>query len=86
GAACLGRDDIGTLGVGKRADFAVWVTDDIADIADPLVGLVFGPDRRVDRLVVGGRSVVEGGALVGVDLAEAHRRLAQRASRLWEHA
>ena len=86
GAACLGRDDIGTLEVGKRADFAVWGTDDIADIADPLVGLVFGPDRRVDRLVVGGRSVVEGGALVGVDLAEAHRRLAQRASRLWEHA
>ena len=83
GARCLGRADIGALEVGRRADFAVWSTEDIADIADPLVGLVFGPDRRVDRLVVGGRAVVQGGALVGVDLTAAHRRLAQRASRLW---
>ena len=74
------------FGRSEALTIARTAVDDIADIADPLVGLVFGPDRRVDRLVVGGRSVVEGGALVGVDLAEAHRRLAQRASRLWEHA
>ena len=36
GARCLGRDDIGRLEVGARADLAVWPGDDLADIADPI--------------------------------------------------
>jgi cytosine/adenosine deaminase-related metal-dependent hydrolase len=83
GANCLGRSDLGRLEVGATADLAFWPVSDLDDIEDPLVGLVFGPDRRVDRLVVGGRTVVEAGALNGVDLADAHRRLAIRARRLW---
>jgi len=84
GARCLGLDDVGRLEVGQRADLAVWPGDDLADIADPLAGLVLGPDRRVRHLLVGGRPVVTEGALTGVDLAAAHRDLAQRARLLWE--
>ena len=83
GARCLGRDDIGRLEIGARADLAVWPADDLADIADATGALVLGPDRRVRHLVVGGRTVVENGELVGSDHAAARRRLAERARRLW---
>ena len=68
GARCLGRPDLGRLEVGAPADIAVWPADDIADIADPVAGLVLGPNRQVRHLFVGGEAVVTDGALVGVDL------------------
>ncbi|MEE2767969.1 MAG: 8-oxoguanine deaminase [Actinomycetota bacterium] len=84
GARCLGVDDIGQLEVGWRADLAVWPASDIADIADPLAGLVLGPDRRVRHLLVNGLPVVTEGVPIGVDLGLAHRDLAARARRLWD--
>jgi cytosine/adenosine deaminase-related metal-dependent hydrolase len=83
GAACLGREDIGRLEPGARADLAVWPAEDIADIPNPVDGLVLGPDRRVRHLLVGGEAVVLDGALAGVDLSEAHAELARRARTLW---
>jgi len=66
GAAVLGRDDIGSLEVGKRADIAVWRTDglELAGAADPVGGLVLSGPHRVERLYVGGVAVVRGGHLV----------------------
>lgn len=84
GARCLGRDDLGRLEVGAAADLAVWPGDDLGDIADPHTALVFGPDRLVRHLVVGGELVVADGNLVGVDLAEVRRRHAEAARRLWD--
>ena len=83
GARCLGRDDIGVLAPGYRADIAVWPADDLTDITDAVAGLVLGPDRRVRHLLVGGELVVADGELPGVDLAHARRTLAARARRLW---
>ena len=85
GARCLGVDErVGGLEPGMAADLAVWPGDDIADVVDPLAGLVLGPDRRVRHLYVGGRAVVTDGRLLGCDLADAHARLARRARRLWD--
>ena len=83
GAAVLGRDDIGSLEPGKRADFAVWRTDglELGGAEDPVAGLVLSAPHRVDRLVVEGEDVVRGGALVRADEAEiarAHRVEARR--------
>jgi cytosine/adenosine deaminase-related metal-dependent hydrolase len=83
GAAVLGRDDIGSLGPGKRADFAVWRTDglELGGAEDPVAGLVLSAPHRVDRLVVEGEEVVRGGALVRADeaeIAQAHRVEARR--------
>ena len=82
GARCLGRDDIGRLEPGYRADVVVWPGDDLADVLDPLAGLVLGPDRtpgtsswRAARR--------PGRQLLGADIAELHRDLARRARRLW---
>jgi cytosine/adenosine deaminase-related metal-dependent hydrolase len=82
GAACLGRGDIGKLEPGLRADVVVWPAGDLADIADPVTGLVLGPDRRARDVFVGGRQVVAGGQVLGADLPAARRDLAVRARRL----
>jgi cytosine/adenosine deaminase-related metal-dependent hydrolase len=83
GAEVLGRDDIGTLEPGKRADFAVWRTDglELGGAADVVAGFVFSAPHRVDRLIVGGEEVVRDGHLVRADeedIAREQRRQARR--------
>jgi cytosine/adenosine deaminase-related metal-dependent hydrolase len=66
GTAVLGRDDLGSLESGKRADVAVWRTDtlEMAGSRDLVSGLVLSAPHRVDRLYVGGEEVVRDGRLV----------------------
>jgi cytosine/adenosine deaminase-related metal-dependent hydrolase len=83
GAAVLGRDDIGSLEMGKQADLAIWRTDglELGGADDLVAGMVLSGPHRVDRLVVGGEDVVRGGALTRADesaIARAHRVEAQR--------
>jgi cytosine/adenosine deaminase-related metal-dependent hydrolase len=86
GSAVLGRDDIGELSPGKRADIAVWRTDGLelgGAEPDPVAGLVLSAPHRVDRLYVGGEEVVRDGHLVRADEAEIareHRVQSQRLS------
>jgi 8-oxoguanine deaminase len=85
GAAVLGRDDIGQLAPGKRADIAVWRTDGLelgGAEADPVAGLVLSAPHRVDRLFVGGEEVVRDGHLVRADEAEIAREHRVQAARL----
>jgi cytosine/adenosine deaminase-related metal-dependent hydrolase len=83
GARCLGRDDIGRLEPGLRADVVVWPGDDLADVLDPLAGLVLGPERTARHVFVEGEYVVRDGGLVGADIRALHAELAGRARRLW---
>jgi cytosine/adenosine deaminase-related metal-dependent hydrolase len=83
GARCLGRDDLGSVAVGQRADLAVWDAHDLADVPDAVVGLVLGPDRQVRDLLVGGERIVADGRLAHVDLRAARADLALRSKRLW---
>jgi 8-oxoguanine deaminase len=83
GAALLGRDDIGELSRGKRADLAVWRTDglELGGAEDLVAGLVLSGPHRVDRLYVGGSEVVRDGRLVHAgeeEIAREHRRQAKR--------
>ncbi len=83
GAAVLGRDDIGQLSPGKRADLAVWRTDglELGGADDLVAGLVFSGPHRADRLYVGGEEVVRDGHLVQADeseIAKEHRVQAER--------
>jgi cytosine/adenosine deaminase-related metal-dependent hydrolase len=83
GATCLGRDDIGRLSPGARADVVVWPADDLTDIPEAIDGLVLGPDRRARHVYVEGELVVEDGQLRGMDLDRARVDLGRRARRLW---
>lgn len=86
GAECLGRDDVGSIEVGKRADIALFGVDDLAHAgaADPVASLVLCASRGVRHLLVEGRLVVRDHRLTGIDqgdVASQGRRLAQRISR-----
>jgi cytosine/adenosine deaminase-related metal-dependent hydrolase len=83
GAAVLGRDDLGSLEPGKRADIAVWRTDtlEMAGSRDLVPGLVLSAPHRVDRLYVGGAEVVRDGRLVHADEEEIARHHRVQAGR-----
>jgi cytosine/adenosine deaminase-related metal-dependent hydrolase len=83
GARCLGRTDVGRLEPGLRADVVVWPGDDLADVLDPLAGLVLGPERRARHVLVDGEYVVRDGGLVGADIGALRAELTRRARRLW---
>jgi 8-oxoguanine deaminase len=83
GAAVLGRKDIGSLEVGKCADFfAVNLNRlEFTGMHDPVSAIVFGQPVRVDYTVVNGKFVVKAGQLVTVDedkLIERHNKAAKR--------
>ncbi len=84
GAACLGRDDIGSLEAGKRADVALFEVGGLGFAgaeADPVAAVVLCSPGRVRHLLVEGRSVVRDGGLTGVDeeaIAAEGRRVGAR--------
>jgi 8-oxoguanine deaminase len=70
-AACVGRSDIGEIAVGKMADLALFKLDELrfSGSGDPLAALVLCGAHRADRVMVGGRWIVEDGAIPGFDLS-----------------
>jgi 8-oxoguanine deaminase len=69
-AACVGRPELGEIAVGKMADLALFTLDELrfSGHGDPLAALVLCGAHRADRVMVGGRWVVEDGAIPGLDL------------------
>lgn len=84
GAAVLGRSDIGSLEVGKCADFfAINLNrlDYAGALHDPVAAAVFCQPVRADYTVVGGKFLVREGRLVTADegkLVEKHNQAAGR--------
>ncbi len=69
-ARCLGRDDIGTIAIGKQADLALFTLDELrfSGAGDPLAALVLCGAHRADRVMVQGVWRVEDGVPPGADL------------------
>jgi cytosine/adenosine deaminase-related metal-dependent hydrolase len=84
GAACLGRDDVGSIEPGKRGDVALFDVERLGFAGaetDPVAALLYCAPRRVTHLFVEGRAVVRDGHLTGADdqaLADEARRVAVR--------
>ena len=70
-ADCLGRPELGRIAVGAAADLALFTLDELrfSGAGDPLAALVLCGAHRADRVMVGGRWVVEDGRIPGLDLA-----------------
>ncbi len=83
-ASVLGRSDIGSLAVGKCADFFavnLHQLDFAGALHDPLAALVFCAPVKADYTVIGGKYVIKQGQLVTIDLPiliEKHNAAAQR--------
>jgi 8-oxoguanine deaminase len=82
GARVLGRDDIGSLEVGKAADLIGINLNRLnyAGSHDPLAAIVFCDTPRVDLSVINGRVVAQDGNLLTIDLPpviERHNKIAR---------
>jgi 8-oxoguanine deaminase len=75
-AACVGRPELGEIGVGKRADLALYKLDELrfSGHGDPLAALVLCGAHRADRVMVNGNWTVEDGKIPGLDLVALMRR------------
>jgi 8-oxoguanine deaminase len=75
-AACVGRPELGRIAVGALADLALFRLDELrfSGALDPLAAIVTCGAYRADRVMVGGRWVVENGAIPDLDLDALMRR------------
>jgi 8-oxoguanine deaminase len=83
GARCLGRNDIGSLEVGKRADIALFDLRDVgySGAGDALTALLLCAPRRVETLLVEGRVLIENHDLKTLAIEpvlKRHRRIAAK--------
>ena len=88
-AKALGRDDIGRIAPGAKADLVVVDTrrSHLCPHRDPLKALVYHANRNdVEMVIVDGRIVVEGGRATLVNEEEIRRKADRAARELWEHA
>jgi 8-oxoguanine deaminase len=88
GASCLGREDIGSIEVGKAADIALFDSESIAlagSQEDLVAGLVLGAPRPV-IVIVNGVVIVRGGNLVSVEAEDIVREHNAAAGRLMSKA
>jgi 8-oxoguanine deaminase len=75
-AACIGRPELGRIAVWMQGDLALFDLDELrfAGALDPIAAVVVCGAHRADRVMVGGRWVVEDGAIPGLDITALIRR------------
>jgi 5-methylthioadenosine/S-adenosylhomocysteine deaminase len=86
GARALGRDDLGRIAPGARADLVLWKAASwtMTPLRDPVKNLVYNATAEdVDRVWVDGRLVVDGGRVLAADEAAIFRALQAGGERMW---
>ncbi len=86
GARALGRDDLGRIAVGAKADLVLFDLDTLsmAPVRDPIKNLVFSASRGdVHTVMVDGHVVVDAGRMAGVDERAVVRDLQAATERFW---
>lgn len=87
GARALRRDDLGHLAPGAKADIVLVDLQSmrIGPYRDPIKALVnCATTDDVEQVIIDGRTVMEGGRVVGVDEEKLLRAAQQEAQRLWD--
>jgi cytosine/adenosine deaminase-related metal-dependent hydrolase len=88
GCRFLGRDDLGRLAPGARADILLITLDHLGSFAyhDPIKALVDAASGRdVHTVIVDGKVLVEDGRLTRADEAEVYAKAAEATRRYWGH-
>ena len=86
GARALGRDDLGRVAPGAKADLVLWKASSwhMTPLRDPVKNIVYNAtEEDVDRVYVGGRLVVDGGRVLAADEAAILRALQAGGERMW---
>jgi 8-oxoguanine deaminase len=83
-AACVGRPTLGEIKRGNPADLALFRLDELrfSGSTDPIAAVVLCGAHTADRVMVGGRWVVEHGRIPGLDVDDLMRRHSVAARRL----
>ncbi len=81
-ADCIRRPELGRIEVGANADLAMFKLDELRHSGghDPLATLVLCGASRAEQVMIGGKWIVENGAIPGLDieaLVAAHTQAAQ---------
>jgi cytosine/adenosine deaminase-related metal-dependent hydrolase len=86
GARALGRDDLGRIAPGAKADLVLWKTASwsMTPLRDPIKNIVYNANPEdIDRVYVNGRLVVDGGRVRAADEAKILAALQAGGERMW---
>ena len=86
GAMALGRDDLGRIAPGAKADLLIFdgETLNMAPLRDPVKNLVYYAEMEdLHTVIIDGRTVVEQGRVLAADQLEVARRLQQAGEQMW---
>ena len=86
GAAALGRDDLGRIAPGAKADLVLWKASSwgMTPLRDPVKNIVYNASTDdVDRVWVNGRLVVDGGRVLAADERAILTALQAAGERMW---
>jgi 5-methylthioadenosine/S-adenosylhomocysteine deaminase len=86
GARALGREDLGRIAPGARADLVAWKARSwgMTPLRDPVKNIVYNASAEdVDRVWVNGRLVVDGGRVLAVDEEAILVALQAAGERMW---
>ena len=86
GAKALGREDLGRLCVGAKADIVVISGEgmNMVPLRDPVKNIVYSAESEdVQTVIINGNIVLENGKLVGKDETLLNRELQEAGTRVW---
>ncbi|MBI3375323.1 MAG: amidohydrolase family protein [Betaproteobacteria bacterium] len=87
GAKAIGRDDLGRIARGAKADLVIWEGESLwmSPLRDPVKNIVFSAQAAdVNTVIVNGRVVLRDGAIPGApDIKAMARKLQQSGERVW---
>ena len=85
-ARLLGRDDLGRIAPGAKADLLFWRADGftMTPMRDPIRNLVYYAQASdLSDVLVDGRQIVQDGVVLGADTPAATRRVQEAGERMW---
>ena len=86
GAKALGRDDLGRVAPGAKADLLLWNGDSLfmTPLRDPIRNIVYSASAEdLDTVLIDGEVRMRGREIPGVDLAALTRDLQAAGERMW---
>jgi 5-methylthioadenosine/S-adenosylhomocysteine deaminase len=88
GAKALGRDDLGRIAPGAKADLVIWDmhTLSMAPVRDPIKNIVYNAQADdVETVIIDGQVVMRDRHIPGVDFGQLARTLQAAGERMWAH-